>query len=64
MEKFYFFFIFGAGLFSIVASIFNWDWFFENRKARLFVSLFGRTGARVFYIILGLFVVALSFGIL
>ncbi len=59
----YFFLIFGMGLFSIVASIFNWDWYFENRKARMFVSLFGRTGARVFYIILGVFIIILSFNI-
>ncbi|OPZ88926.1 MAG: hypothetical protein BWY74_02936 [Firmicutes bacterium ADurb.Bin419] len=64
MEKFYFFFLLGAAIFTIMGAIFNWDWFFENRKARLMVSLLGRTGARVFYIIVGLFVAALSFSIL
>ena len=44
----------GAGAFSILASIFNWDFFFENRKARIFVNLFGRKGSRIFYSVLGL----------
>jgi hypothetical protein len=52
---------FGAGLFSIVASILNWDWFFNNRRARIFLKMFGRTGARVFYIILGLFLFFVAF---
>jgi small neutral amino acid transporter SnatA (MarC family) len=52
---------FGAGLFSIVASILNWDWFFNHRRARIFLKMFGRTGARVFYIILGLFLFFVAF---
>ena len=37
----------------------DFNWFMNNRKARLFVKLFGRNGARIFYTILGvLFVVA------
>jgi len=43
----------GAGAFSILASIYNWDFFFENRKARIFVNLFGRKGSRIFYSALG-----------
>ena len=41
------------GLFPIAASIRNWDFFFENSKAQIFVDLFGRNGARIFYLILG-----------
>ncbi|MFM9329457.1 immunity 17 family protein [Paenibacillus mesotrionivorans] len=52
---------FGAGLFSIVASILNWDWFFNHRQARIFLKMFGRTGARVFYTILGLFLFFVAF---
>ena len=51
-----------AGLFSVAASWFNWDWYFNNYRARLFVSLFGRNGARVAYAILGLVLVV--FGVL
>lgn len=50
-----------AGLFSFLASIFNWNFFFENRKAYLFVKLFGRNGARIFYGLLGLALIILGF---
>lgn len=46
-------FFLGVGVFVLVAAAINWDWFFEHRKSQLFVSLFGRTGARVFYALLG-----------
>jgi small neutral amino acid transporter SnatA (MarC family) len=45
---------FGGGIFTIAASIFNWDFFFEDRKAYIFVKIFGRQGARIFYSLLGL----------
>ena len=47
--------VFG-GLFSIFCSIMNFNWFIENPKASLFLKLFGRTGARIFYIVLGIFI--------
>lgn len=53
-------FIIGAGIFSIVSSILNFDFYFESRKARFFVSIFGRNGARVFYGMLGIFLVILG----
>ena len=43
-----------VGLFPIVASIADWNFFFESRKAKFFVKAFGRNGARLFYGILGL----------
>lgn len=49
-----------CGIFSICGSVFNWDWYFNNRKARGVVSLFGRTGARIFYVILGLIIIAMG----
>lgn len=45
---------FAGGVFTIAASIFNWDFFFEDRKAYIFVKIFGRQGARIFYSLLGL----------
>ncbi len=42
-----------GGLFAIAGAAFNWDWFMQNPKANVFVRLLGRTGARVFYIIVG-----------
>jgi hypothetical protein len=47
-------FFMGIGLFSVIASSANWDYFFNHRKAQLFLKLFGRTGARIFYVVLGL----------
>ncbi len=44
----------GVGLFSTIASFTNWDYFFNHRKAKFFISLFGRTGTRIFYAILGI----------
>ena len=46
--------IFACGMFCICAAIFDWDFFFENYKARPVVDAFGRNGARIFYGICGL----------
>lgn len=57
-----------AGLFSIAGGIFDWDWFIKNRRVAFFVKLFGRMGARIFYVLLGLVFIALgvaeSYGLL
>ncbi len=46
-----------AGVFSILGGVFGWDFFINNGKAKPFVYLFGRTGARLFYVLLGLLIV-------
>jgi hypothetical protein len=46
-----------GGLFAILGGVRNWDWFFSFSPAPLFVRIFGRNGARVFYVLLGLFIV-------
>ena len=46
-----------GGIFSICGAVFDWEFFINSRKARFFVAIFGRTGARVFYGILGLVIV-------
>jgi hypothetical protein len=51
-----------SGLFSLASSYFNWDWYYNNHRARLIVAIFGRTGARIVYAILGLGL--LVFGVL
>ena len=43
-----------AGLFVLAGSLFNWDWYWERRRTRVWVDLFGRTGARLFYGVVGL----------
>ena len=47
-----------AGLFCLICAWKDYDWFMENRRARLFVSLFGRKGARYVYIVLGAVITA------
>ncbi len=42
-----------AGAFALCGAGFDWDWFMNARKARVFVSMLGRNGARVFYGLLG-----------
>ena len=42
------------GAFTLAAAIGNWNWFMNNRKARLIVKIFTRNGARYFYGFLGL----------
>lgn len=53
-----------GGLFALLGSIFNWAFFFENRRAQLFTDLLGRTGARIFYAFLGLMLFFLAYKIL
>ena len=45
---------FAAGALCIVAAAQDWNWFFENYRARFFVEVLGRNGARAFYAFLGL----------
>jgi len=57
-----------AGIFAICGAVFDWDFFMNSRKAWLFVTIFGRNGARVVYVLLGFFLNVLGalflFGIL
>jgi predicted small integral membrane protein len=47
------------GAFALCGAGFDWEWFMNGRRARFFVKIFGRNGARVFYGLLGsAFVVA------
>lgn len=52
--------ILGAGLFTIAGAALNWNWFMNSRRARFFVGLFGRNGARIVYLILGLFLCGIA----
>ena len=53
-------FMVAAGIFCIVCSVKNLDWFFNNSKARPLVKIFGRNGTRIFYICLGVFIVVMG----
>ena len=43
----------GLGLFAVVASALNMDWYFRTSGAMTFVNKWGRKGARIFYAFLG-----------
>ena len=43
-----------GGIFAIAGAAFNWEWFMTARKARFIVAIAGRTGARIFYGVLGI----------
>lgn len=43
-----------AGVFSICGAAYDWEWFMNHHKARFFVTIFGRTGARILYGVLGI----------
>lgn len=49
-----------GGIFSIVCAAKDFDFFMNNHKAKFFVDLFGRNGARIFYGILGATLVVLG----
>jgi hypothetical protein len=51
-----------AGAFSVCGAVCDWDWFINSRKARFWVAILGRNGARGFYAILG--VALIIFGVL
>jgi hypothetical protein len=51
-------FLLVGGSSAVLGARMDWDFFMEGRRARPIVGLFGRTGARVLYGVLGvLFIV-------
>jgi len=46
------------GAFSLVAAVFNFNWYFESEGVMMFVRRFGRKGARIFYAVLGVVLIA------
>ena len=49
-----------AGAFSLTGALGNWAWFMNNYKARPFMTLFGRTGTRIIYGFIGVFIIAIA----
>ncbi len=47
-----------VGLMAVLASVFNWDWFFTANNTRFIVENVGRVRARLFYAVIGLFMIA------
>ncbi len=49
-----------SGILCILAASLDWGWFFNCRKIRPYVILFGRGGARILYLLVGVGIVFLS----
>ena len=50
-----------SGTLSVGAAVCRWRWFFETQNSRLMIRFFGRRGARIFYLLLGIFVWAMAY---
>ncbi len=48
-----------SGILAIVASLMNWDWFFNTRNARMLVGRCSRRTARLVYFIIGVLILAM-----
>lgn len=44
---------FAAGMLSLLAAVFNWDWFFNSSNAKLLTGTFSRTVSRMVYAVIG-----------
>lgn len=49
-----------GGVFVLAGSAFNWEWYWDRRRTRVWVDLLGRVGARIFYGIMGVAVLVLG----
>jgi len=47
-----------VGLLAILASLFNWNWFFQSQNTQFIVRNVGRKRSRLFYALLGLLMIA------
>ena len=47
-----------TGIIALMASLFNWEWFFTTENTRFLVNRLGRTGARWVYGIIGTLFIA------
>ncbi|MGL5937673.1 MAG: immunity 17 family protein [Phocaeicola sp.] len=48
------------GILSILASLLNWKWFFAAQNMQAIISHIGYTGARIFYAVVGILLVAIA----
>lgn len=52
--------IVAAGIFCVSGAVFDWNFFMNSSRAWIFVKMFGRNGAGVFYVLLGGFITVLG----
>lgn len=53
-----------AGFLAVLAGVFNWDWFFKSRNTAFLVRLMGLKLARLFYVVIGMALLAMAFWII
>jgi hypothetical protein len=53
-------FIIACGIFALAGAYFQWSWFMGDRKARFVQKIFGHTGTRIFYTVIGLLLITLG----
>ena len=49
-----------AGIISLLAAVFDWEWFFPARNTQFAVKSVGRKRARLFYGVLGIILIGMS----
>ena len=49
-----------AGIISLLAAVFDWEWFFTARNTQFAVKCVGRKRAGLLYGVLGIFVMGMS----
>ncbi len=49
-----------AGIFSILGAYFEWNFFYKNRKVQRIIKLFGPSGAKIFYIVIGIIIFSIA----
>ncbi|MDR1343988.1 MAG: immunity 17 family protein [Tannerellaceae bacterium] len=47
-----------TGIVSLTSALFDFDWYFQSQRASTFVKRLGRKGARIFYGLLGMTLIA------
>lgn len=54
------FMIIALGMFSFGGGFYQWPWFMNNSRARFVATILSRTGARIFYMVVGVFFAGLG----
>ena len=49
-----------VGLFSLAGGVLDWNWFMNHYRSRFMTHVLGRSGARIFYSVLGIALVVLG----
>lgn len=53
-----------TGLFSVIASIAGWEWFFNSANSRMLTGRLSRKTARAVYFVIGIAILAMAISML